>query len=71
MAETNESAHAAQRSIVLWCPDWPVRAAVAAGLAELGHPIALIDKGLVFAVSAAARHEGVRRGLRVREAQAR
>ncbi|MGA0565874.1 DNA polymerase Y family protein [Rathayibacter sp. KR2-224] len=60
-----------RRSIVLWCPDWPVRAAVAAGLAEDGHPIALIDKGVVFAASVAARREGVRRGLRVREAQAR
>ena len=59
------------RSIVLWCPDWPVRTAVAAGLAEDGHPLALIDKGVVFASSATARREGVRRGLRVREAQAR
>jgi protein ImuB len=60
------------RSIVLWCPDWPIRAAL------LKHPsldaddaIALIDRGLVFACSAAARATGVRRGLRVREAQAR
>jgi protein ImuB len=57
--------------MLLWCPDWPVRAAVAAGAAEDGHPIALIDKGVVLASSAAARREGVRRGLRVREAQAR
>jgi protein ImuB len=71
VAEARETGQTARRSIVLWCPDWPVRAAVAAGLAEPGHPIALIDKGLVFAVSAAARREGVRRGLRVREAQAR
>ncbi|GAB3796566.1 DNA polymerase Y family protein [Humibacter antri] len=63
--------HTSRRSIVLWCPDWPVRAAVAAGLAEHEHPIALIDKGMVFAASAPARREGVRRGLRVREAQAR
>ena len=62
---------AGTRTIALWCPDWPVRAAVAAGLAEDGHPLALIDKGMVFASSAAARREGVRRGLRVREAQAR
>ncbi|WP_367889425.1 DNA polymerase Y family protein [Humibacter ginsenosidimutans] len=48
-----------------------MRAAVAAGLAEGGHPVALIDKGMVFASSAEARREGVRRGLRVREAQAR
>lgn len=59
------------RSLLLWCPDWPVRAAIAAGAAEDGHPIALIEKGVVFASSSAARREGVRRGLRVREAQAR
>ncbi|MHA7986418.1 DNA polymerase Y family protein [Rathayibacter sp. CAU 1779] len=59
------------RTLLLWCPDWPVRAAVAAGLAEDGHPIALIDKGMVFASSVEARREGVRRGLRVREAQSR
>ncbi|RNE66464.1 DNA polymerase Y family protein [Cryobacterium tepidiphilum] len=59
------------RTIVFWCPDWPV---VAAGQAA-GHatevPLALIDRGLVFACSAAARRDGVRRGLRVREAQYR
>ncbi|WP_243062949.1 DNA polymerase Y family protein [Humibacter sp. RRB41] len=71
MSGGTETGVNAARSIVLWCPDWPVRTAVAAGLAEDGHPIALIDKGMVFASSAAARHEGVRRGLRVREAQAR
>ncbi|MCL2515958.1 MAG: DNA polymerase Y family protein [Microbacteriaceae bacterium] len=66
------SADALTRSIVLWCPDWPIRAAV------LQHPelspdapLALIEKGLVFACSTAARAAGVRRGLRVREAQAR
>jgi protein ImuB len=59
------------RVIVLWSPDWPVTAAVqAAGLAP-DVPAALIDKGLVFASSATARLEGVVRGLRLREAQAR
>lgn len=59
------------RVMVLWCPDWPVTAAVrAAGLAE-DVAVALIDKGLVFASSASARAQGVSRGLRVREAQAR
>ncbi|GAA4193936.1 DNA polymerase Y family protein [Gryllotalpicola kribbensis] len=60
------------RSIVLWCPDWPIRAALLKypSIAE-GDAIALIEKGLVFACSAAARAAGVRRGLRVREAQAR
>lgn len=65
------AATTAARTIMLWCPDWPVRAAVAAGRAEDGRPVALIDAGAVFSSSAAARREGVRRGLRVREAQAR
>ena len=59
------------RVAVLWCPDWPVTAARGeAGLPE-GSPIALASAGLVFASSSSARAEGVKRGLRVREAQAR
>lgn len=64
-------ATAPPRVLLLWCPDWPViAAAVAAGLPPSA-PLALVVKGLVFACSAAARREGVARGLRVREAQAR
>jgi protein ImuB len=59
------------RTIVLWCPDWPVRALMRAELVSPQAPVALIEKGLVFACSKAARVDGVRRGLRVREAQAR
>ena len=60
------------RSIVLWCPDWPIRAALLKYPSiAASNAIALIEKGLVFACSAAARTAGVRRGLRVREAQAR
>jgi protein ImuB len=59
------------RTLVLWCPDWPVTAAVRAHGVAKDAAIALIDRGLVFACSAAARHDGVRRGLRLREAQAR
>ena len=68
------------RSMVLWVPDWPIlaslrveplRVASLPASAAPDVPIALIDKGLVFACSAAARIEGVQRGLRVREAQAR
>ncbi|UAJ77850.1 DNA polymerase Y family protein [Leifsonia sp. ZF2019] len=60
------------RAIVLWCPDWPVLAALRAD-AELADdaPVALMHKGVVFACSAAARADGVRRGLRMREAQSR
>jgi protein ImuB len=54
------------RSTVVWVPDWPV---VSAGLA--GVPAAVVYANRVIACSAPARMEGVRRGLRRREAQGR
>lgn len=59
------------RVLVLWCPDWPVTAALREHRMPKGAAIALIAQGLVFASSAAARAEGVTRGLKLREAQAR
>lgn len=59
------------RTMVVWCPDWPVTAMAGVAGVDPAHPIAVIEKDLVHACSAAARAEGVRRGLRVREAQAR
>ena len=59
------------RTMVLWCPDWPVTAVLLAKALPADAAVALVDRGLVFACSAAARREGVRRGLRVREAQSR
>ncbi|GAB2912785.1 DNA polymerase Y family protein [Rhodococcus aerolatus] len=61
----------ARRTLALWCPDWP--ATTAAALAELPahHPVAVVSANRVVACSATARSEGVRRGLRRREAQAR
>ncbi|HEY4268405.1 MAG TPA: DNA polymerase Y family protein [Galbitalea sp.] len=59
------------RSMVLWVPDWPIVASTRVSPLQTGLPLALIDKGQVFACSASARAEGVKRGLRVREAQAR
>lgn len=59
------------RVAVLWCPDWPVTAASAAAGLGSDAAVALIVKGVVFASSASARAEGVVRGLRLREAQAR
>lgn len=59
------------RTIVLWCPDWPVAAAARAHDIPAEAPLALVDRGEIFACSAAAREEGVRRGLRAREAQSR
>ena len=59
------------RTMVIWVPDWPVTAAATAA----GHPpdaaVAVLEKGRVLASSAAARAEGVRRGLRARDAQSR
>ncbi len=59
------------RSLVLWCPDWPVRAAAQEAGLDPDAPLALIDRGLVHACSSAARAAGVQRGLKVREAQSR
>ncbi|MEP6482096.1 MAG: DNA polymerase Y family protein [Rhodoglobus sp.] len=64
------SGAAVPRVVVLWCPDWPVTAAVREARPG-SDAVALIEKGVVFASSAAARAEGVTRGLRLREAQAR
>src|SRR3954447_8974229 len=59
------------RAIVVWCPDWPVIAAQQALDLAADLPLALVEKGLVFACSPTARADGVKRGLRMREAQAR
>jgi protein ImuB len=59
------------RSIVLWIPDWPILASLRVSPAAADVPLALIEAGVVFACSASARIEGVQRGIRVREAQAR
>lgn len=60
-----------ERVLLLWCPDWPVEAAVRTQGLKRDAPIAIIEAGRVFACSAAARAEGVARGLKLREAQAR
>ena len=54
------------RTLVVWCPDWPI---VAAGLCAV--PAAVLAAGRVVACSAPARDEGVARGLRRRQAEAR
>ncbi len=54
----------AARTLVVWCPDWPVAVAGANG------PVAVVAANRVVACSAAARAEGVRRGLRRRQAEA-
>ncbi len=57
----------AVRTLVVWCPDWPV---VALQL-PLDEPVAVVFANRVVAVSPAAREYGVVRGLRRRVAQAR
>jgi protein ImuB len=55
------------RTLVVWCPDWPV---TAVGM-DSGTPGAVAVADRVVACSAAARAAGVRRGQRVRDAQRR
>ncbi|MQA24975.1 MAG: DNA polymerase Y family protein [Micromonosporaceae bacterium] len=59
------------RVLAVWCPDWPVLAAVIDEGCPPQSPVAVVAAGKVAACSAQARVEGVRRGLRQREAQAR
>ncbi|MEV4197619.1 DNA polymerase Y family protein [Micromonospora globbae] len=59
------------RTLLLWCPDWPVIAAeIVDGVPATG-PVAVLHANRVVACSERARAEGVRRGLRKREAQGR
>src|SRR6266536_612506 len=62
---------AAIRTVVVWCPDWPVVSATAAAGVVASEPVAVVFANRVVSCSAAARAEGVRRGLRRREAQSR
>ena len=55
------------RTLVVWCPDWPV---TAAGFSA-ADPVAVLSANRVLACSAVARADGVRRGLRRRQAEAR
>ena len=66
------------RVLVAWCPDW----SVTAGLFELAEtsdaarpatdqPAAVLSNNVVEVCNTAARAEGVRRGQRRRDAQAR
>ncbi|HEY9365598.1 MAG TPA: DNA polymerase Y family protein, partial [Agromyces sp.] len=59
------------RTIVLWCPDWPVFAACRESGLDPEAPVALTEGGQIYACSAAARRDGVVRGLKLREAQYR
>src|SRR3954449_1689065 len=56
---------------MVWCPDWPVIAAEIVDGVPASGPVAVLHGNRVLACSEAARAEGVRRGLRRREAQSR
>lgn len=67
------------RTLAVWCPDWPVVAAMQSTESSTGFIgdvrqdrfAAVVFANRVVACSAAARAEGVRRGQRRREAQSR
>ena len=59
------------RTVVLWVPDWPVLAAMTQEEIPADQPVAVHDGRALTAVSAVARAQGVRRGMRRREAQRR
>ncbi|MDR7278191.1 DNA polymerase Y family protein [Catenuloplanes atrovinosus] len=61
----------ALRTLLVWCPDWPVVAAEIAEGVPAGGRVAVLHANRVVACSEAARAEGVRRGLRKREAESR
>lgn len=58
------------RTMVVWCPDWPVIAAIGTLGLVPSSPIAVIERGEVYACSQAARLDGVRRGMHRRDASA-
>ncbi|HEU5473932.1 MAG TPA: DNA polymerase Y family protein [Actinophytocola sp.] len=57
--------------LVVWCPDWPVVAAASVAGVGVRVPMAVVVGNRVVACSAVARREGVKRGMRRREAQGR
>jgi protein ImuB len=59
------------RTLLVWCPDWPVLAVEIVDGVPASTPVAVLHANRVVACSEAARREGVRRGLRKREAQSR
>ncbi len=55
------------RTLAVWCPDWSI---TAAGYAP-EVPVVVLRKNRVLVCSSGARAEGIKRGIRKREAQAR
>jgi protein ImuB len=59
------------RVLVVWCPDWSVVAALREAERAPSEPAAVLAAGVVEVCNGPAREEGVRRGQRRRDAQAR
>ena len=59
------------RVMVVWCPDWSVVAALEEADRSLRSPAAVLSANVVEVCNGPARAEGVRRGQRRRDAQAR
>jgi protein ImuB len=59
------------RVLVVWCPDWSVVAALSEAERSPTVPAAVLQSGAVEVCNGPARAEGVRRGQRRRDAQAR
>jgi len=59
------------RVMAVWCPDWPVVAALAEEGKPTHLPAAVFSANIVQACNAGARAAGVRRGMRRRDAQSR
>ena len=59
------------RTLQLWCPDWPVTAAEIVEGVPAAEAVVVLYGNRVVACSETARREGVRKGLRRREAQSR
>ena len=57
------------RVLALWCPDWPAVAAAANADLPATQAVAVTSANRVIACSATARREGVKRGLKRREAR--
>lgn len=57
--------------LAVWCPDWPVVAALADEALPTHLPAAVFSANIVQACNGAARTAGVRRGMRRRDAQSR
>lgn len=70
MPNAMERRFAIPRVVAVWCPDWPVMAAAAAEKVSAHIPTAVVYANEILACSAVARAEGVRRGMRRRQAQA-